>query len=169
MATSRRNGRRAEVAAAAEVARASAAPRGAAADPWSTGLRHQLECGTLAFVAMLESAESMHRFLLESTQRARKRHEAIRARIHAAPGVERMAMLESELWQFDADLAARYWEEVGETLAHMNAELLDETGKAVEHWFEDAQGTAAALAEQSVPAGMEPFTRWLRTLSAANA
>jgi hypothetical protein len=52
-------------------------------DPWSAALRRQLECTTLGMVAMLESAEAIHRYLLDSTRAARHRHEAWRKRIRA--------------------------------------------------------------------------------------
>ena len=162
MATSRRT--RAATPAVHAAASPSRPPRtaGAAADPWSGAMRHQLECGMLAFVAMLESAESMHRFLLDSTHSARKRHEAMRARVHAAGSMDQLALAESELWRFDTDLMSRYWQEVAETVTHMNAELQTQVSEAVEHWFDDMPAPATLLAT-----GTGPAARWFAPFAAA--
>ena len=68
-------------------------------DAWSGALRRQLECSTLGMVAMLESAEAMHRFLLDSTRAARERLEALRRRIHETREVPRLLALEGDLWR----------------------------------------------------------------------
>ena len=86
--------------------------------------------------------------------------EAIRQRVHAAGSVDQMALLEAELWSFDADLIARYWQEVNETLTHMNAELQSQASEAAEHWWDDAQSAAQALAERSLPKGIAPLGTW---------
>ena len=100
-------------------------------DPWSAALRRQLECTTLGMVAMLESAEAMHRYLLDSTLAARQRHEALRARIHDATETPQLLALEGDLWRFDTDLAWRCWNEIAETMTHMGTEWLDESSKAL--------------------------------------
>ncbi|WP_298834025.1 hypothetical protein [uncultured Piscinibacter sp.] len=100
-------------------------------DPWTAALRRQLECTTLGMVAMLESAEAMHRYLLESTRAARRRHEAWRARIHGAAETPQLLALEGDLWRFDTDLAWRCWNEIAETMTHMATEWVDESTKAL--------------------------------------
>ena len=100
-------------------------------DPWSAALRGQLERTTLGMVAMLESAEAMHRYLLDSTHAARQRHEALRARIHDATETPQLLALEGDLWRFDTDLAWRCWNEIAETMTHMGTEWLDESSKAL--------------------------------------
>jgi hypothetical protein len=100
-------------------------------DPWSAALRHQLECTMLGTVAMLESAEAMHRFLLDSTRAARQRHESLRERVHAAGDAPQLIALEADWWRFDTELATRCWNEVAETMTHMASEWFDETTKAL--------------------------------------
>lgn len=100
-------------------------------DAWSSALRRQLECSTLGMVAMLESAEAMHRFLLDSTRAARERHEALRRRIHETREMPRLLALEGDLWRVDTELATRCWNEITETMTHMASEWLDETTKAL--------------------------------------
>lgn len=163
MATSRRNQRTVPATEAAAPSASPARRQAVATDPWSSALRNQLECGMLGFVAMLESAEAMHRLLLDSTHSARKRHEALRARVHAAGSVEQLALAESELWQFDTDLLTRYWQDVGETVTHMNAELQAQASEAFQHWFDDML-TPAAISE---PAGRVPALPWLAPFFAA--
>jgi hypothetical protein len=163
MATSRRKLRSVPLAETAALGSSPARRRELAADPWSSALRNQLECGMLGFVAMLESAEAMHRLLLDSTHSARKRHEALRARVHAAGSVEQLALAESELWQFDTDLLTRYWQDVGETVTHMNAELQAQASEALQHWFDDML-TPTAIGD---PAGRVPAAPWLAPFFAA--
>ena len=142
--------------------------RAASADfPFSVAARHQFECAMLGCAAVLKSAEAMHRFLLDSTQGARKRHEAIRSRVHAAAGLEQMAALQAELWRFDTDLANRYWEEVADAATHMNAELFDQTSKALEWWADDAQALVPALTERTMAPDLNPFGGLFRNFIAA--
>jgi hypothetical protein len=110
-----------------------------------------MECGILAFVTVLKSAEAMHKFLLGNIHRARERHEAVRSRIHRADGVEELMALQVDLWRFDTDVANRYWEEVAEALTHMNAEVLDQSTHALDRWVDDAQRTVAEVAASADP------------------
>jgi len=110
-----------------------------------------MECSMLAFVAVLKSAEAMHRFLLGNMHRARARHESVRSRVHRAVGADQLAALQLDLWRFDTDAVSRYWEEVAEVLTHMNAEVMDQTSHALGLWVDDAQRTTAELAAGVAP------------------
>lgn len=147
MATSERNDR--------QSARAAGPVSSGTADPWSAQARHQLECGMLAWVAVLESAEALHRFLLDTTHRARKRHETIGSRVHAAADIETMAALQQELWRLDTDAATRYGEELTDVLTHMGAEVLDQVEQAAERWVDDSQRTAAMLMPATLGSGVD--------------
>jgi hypothetical protein len=104
----------------------SAAPTGAtAADALTRIASSQFECCLHAFGAMFRAAESMRSIQLDAARAARRRHETALAKLTDASDSPDLLGLATDLARFDTEGAVRYWQQLGDAMTKLQAELLE--------------------------------------------
>ena len=98
---------------------------GAAADALTRIASSQFECCLHAFGAMFRAAESLRSVQLDAARAARRQHETALAKLGDAPETADLLGLASDLARFDTEGAMRYWQQLGETMTKLQAELLE--------------------------------------------
>lgn len=111
-------------------------------DVWSNLVRHQMEWGVKSTIALIKSAEAMRKVQLHYANLARERHEDVLARLHEATSPEQMMGLQAELLRFDGAGATRYWQDLFDAAARMNADLIGCVAGAAEATRDDSLATA---------------------------
>jgi hypothetical protein len=127
------------------------------ADIWGNLVRHQLEWGVKSTITLLKSAEAMRKIQLHYANLARERHEDVLERLHAATSPEQMVGLQAELWRFDGAGAARYWQDLFDAAARMNADLIGCVAGAAEATRDDSLAGAMQSFQGGIHTGIGPL------------
>lgn len=126
-------------------------------DVWANLVRHQLEWGVKSTIALLKSAEAMRKVQLHYANLARERHEDVLERLHEATSPEQMVGLQAELWRFDGAGATRYWQDLFDAAARMNADLIGCAAGVVEATRDDSLATAMQSFQGGIHTGIAPL------------
>ncbi len=135
--------------------RSSPAPQ--PADIWGNLVRHQLEWGVKSTLTLIKSAEAMRKIQLHYANLARERHEDVLERLHDATSPEQMVSLQAELWRFDGAGAMRYWQDLFDAAARMNADLIGCVAGAAEATRDDSLATAMQPFQGGMHTGIAPL------------
>lgn len=110
----------------------------------------QFECGLHMLDAMFRAAETIRSIQLGAARSARRSHEQALERLSGTGRQADLLGVATELLRFDADGSVHYWQAIGETMARLNADLLEASTRdfaALSQQAMQALNAAAASAD----------------------
>jgi hypothetical protein len=132
---------------------------GAADDAMTRVALSQFESCLHAFSAMFRAAESMRSVQLDAARAARHQYESALAKLSDAPEQADLMGVATDLARFDTEGAMRYWQQLGETMTKLQAELLEcgvrDIAALTDRYAAALSATASGEAQAASPFGAD--------------